>query len=422
MQGAVGFVLLIACANVANMMLSRALGRAREMSVRAAMGASRWRMVRQLLVEAVLLSLLGGSAGLIMARFAVRAFDAATANVGKPTWILFEMDYMVFIYFAAACLVSAVLFGLMPGLQASRVDLNATLKEGSRDSGSKRAGILSGSLVVLQFMLAVVLLAGAGLFVRGLLEQRASLDGLPANEVLSAAIQLPQDRYPDDASRFQFYDQLLTSLEGTPGLRQAAIVSNLPTTGAATVAYHLEGEPEAEPGGRPSALRVAISPRYLGCSMSRSGGAAFRRSGWVRRPGFDHRDQRLRIACVAGSAGARQAAPRLFGAAAAECWRGRGGRAGAAWKMAHRGGDLRGSQAGAHELRPLPLFFIPHAPGGYGAMTIVLRSSGNPAALAAPLRAAMRQIDPDRALSNVRTLEEVPTRRVGIYAFSVACS
>ena len=80
----------------------------------------------------------------------------------KPSWILFEMDYMVFVYFAAACLVSAVLFGLMPGLQASRVDLNATLKEGSRDSGSKRGGILSGALVVFQFMLAVVLLAGAG--------------------------------------------------------------------------------------------------------------------------------------------------------------------------------------------------------------------------------------------------------------------
>ena len=145
MQGAVGFVLLIACANVANMMLSRALGRAREMSVRAAMGASRWRMVRPLLLEAVLLSLLGGAAGLIIARLAVGAFEAAVANVGKPSWILFEMDYLVFVYFAAACLVSAMLFGLLPGLQASRVDLNATLKEGSRDSGSKRGGIVSGA-------------------------------------------------------------------------------------------------------------------------------------------------------------------------------------------------------------------------------------------------------------------------------------
>ena len=143
----------------------------------------------------MLLSLLGGAAGLIIARFAVGAFEAAVANVGKPSWILFEMDYLVFIYFAAACLVSALLFGLLPGLQASRVDLNATLKEGSRDSGSKRGGLLSGALVVFQFMLAVVLLAGAGLFVRGLLEQRASLAGLPASEVLSAVIQLPEDRY-----------------------------------------------------------------------------------------------------------------------------------------------------------------------------------------------------------------------------------
>ena len=300
MQGAVGFVLLIACANVANMMLSRALGRAREMSIRAAMGASRWRMIRQLLVEAVLLSVLGGTVGLLIARFAVRAFDTATANVGKPAWIVFEMNYMVFIYFAAACLVSAVLFGLMPGLQASRVDLNATLKEGSRDSGAKRGGILSGVLVVFQFMLAVVLLAGAGLFVRGLLEQRASLEGLPAAEVLSAGIQLPQDRYPDDASRFRFYDQLLTSLEGTPGLRQAAIVSNPPATGGATVAYHLEGQPDVESGQAAQRFargHVARLPGIARCANSR--GAAVRRPRWLRRAGFDHRDERLRSARVA---------------------------------------------------------------------------------------------------------------------------
>jgi putative ABC transport system permease protein len=129
LQGAVGFVLLVACANVANMMLSRALGRTREMSVRAAMGASRWRMLRQPLAEALLLSLLGGAAGLVIALFAVQAFDAAVANVGKPSWILFEMDYLVFVYFAAACVVSALLFGLVPGLHASRVDLNSALKE-----------------------------------------------------------------------------------------------------------------------------------------------------------------------------------------------------------------------------------------------------------------------------------------------------
>jgi putative ABC transport system permease protein len=410
MQGAVGFVLLIACANVANMMLSRALGRAREMSVRAAMGASRWRMVRQLLVEAALLSFLGGAAGLIIARFAVAAFEAAVANVAKPSWILFEMDYLVFAYFTAACLVSAMLFGLVPGLQASRVDLNATLKEGSRDSGSKRGGILSGALVVLQFTLAVVLLAGAGLFVRGLLEQRASLDGLPAGEVLSAFIRLPEDGYPDDESRFRFYDRLLTSLEGTPGLRQAAITSNLPATGAASVKYQLDGEPEAEPGTEPTAARVAISPGYLGLlDVPILAGRDF-----DRRDGFDGQESIIVTRDFASRVWPEQQAlgkrlrvypeqpPRSPGAPAAE--RPPPGK----WlTVTGISGDLEQSP---NELRPPPVFFIPYAPGTYGAMGVVLRSSGNPAALAAPLRAAMREIDPDRGLANVLTLEEVSYR------------
>jgi putative ABC transport system permease protein len=411
LQGAVGFVLLIACANVANMMLSRALGRTREMSIRAAMGASRWRVVRQLFVEALLLSFLGGAAGLIVARFAVRAFDAAVADVGKPSWILFEMNYMVFVYFAAACLVSAMLFGLVPGLQASRVDLNATLKEGSRDSGGRRGGFLSGSLVVVQFMLAVVLLVGAGLFVRGLLEQRASLEGLPAAEVLRAYIQLPQDRYPDDESRFRFYDQLLTSLEGTPGLRQVAITSNPPTGGGAEIKYQLEGEPETEPGAEPTARRVTISPGYLGLlDVPLRAGRDF-----DARDGFDGQDSIIVTADFAARVWQGQPAlgkrlriyptqpPRRPGAPAAE--RPQPGR----WlTVIGVSGDL--AQA-PNELRPLPLFFSPYAPGGLAGMTIVLRSSGgNPAPLAAPLRAAMRQIDPDRALANVLTLEEAAYR------------
>jgi putative ABC transport system permease protein len=410
MQGAVGFVLLIACANVANMMLSRALGRAREMSVRAAMGASRWRIVRQLLVEAALLSLFGGALGLIIARFAVRAFEAAVVDVGKPSWILFGMNYMVFVYFAAACLVSAVLFGLVPGLQASRVDLNATLKEGSRDSGAKRGGFLSGALVVFQFMLAVVLLAGAGLFVRGLFEQRASLDGLPAAEILSAGINLPQDRYPDDASRFRFYDQLLRDLEGTPGLRQAAIVSSLPTIGAQTISYHLEGEPEAEAGSRPSALRVTMSPGYLGLlEVPILAGRNF-----DDRDGFDGQDSIVVTSDFASRVWPGEPAlgkrlrvyseqPPPNADAATEP-----PRPGKWLTVVGISGDL--AQA-PNELRPAPLFFIPYAPGGFGSMNIVLRSSGNPAALAEPLRAAMRQIDSDRALANVRTVEEASYRQ-----------
>jgi putative ABC transport system permease protein len=412
MQGAVGFVLLIACANVANLMLSRALGRTREMSVRAAMGASRWRLLRQLLVESVLLSFIGGAIGLVIARYAVRAFDAAVADVGKPTWILFEMDYTVFAYFAAACLLTGLLFGLVPALQASRVDLNSTLKEGSRDSGSKRRGLLSGSLVVVQFMLALVLLSAAGMFVRGLLEQRTVMTALPLDELLTARVLLPADRYKDDESRFRFYDQLLTSLRATPGVRQAESVTNLPGEGADTVDYQLEGQPEAERGARPGALRIAASPGYLsaidvpivaGRQFDDRDGFAGRDSVVVTRdfatrvwPGQSPLGKRLRLyppppnPSGAGQATAPPAKP-------------------GPWLMVIGvSGDV---EQRPNELSPLPLLIVPHAPGSSPAMAVVLRSTGDPRSLVAPLRAAVQRLDPDRALANVATLGERVARQ-----------
>jgi len=129
MLAAVAFVLLIACANIANMMLSRALGRQREISIRAAMGASRWQLIRQLLIESLLLSALGGTLGLALSAAGVYWFDLASRDVGRPYWVHFTMDYAVFGYFAALCVCSGLLFGLAPALRFSRVDLNSTLKD-----------------------------------------------------------------------------------------------------------------------------------------------------------------------------------------------------------------------------------------------------------------------------------------------------
>ena len=138
MLGAVGFVLLIACADVANMMLARALSRKREMSIRTALGASRWRVIRQLLMESVLLSTLGGVLGLGLAALGVRWFDFSTREI-RPSWIAFTMDYAVFGYFAALCIVSGLLFGTAPALRASRADLNEVMKEGGRSVGPPRS-------------------------------------------------------------------------------------------------------------------------------------------------------------------------------------------------------------------------------------------------------------------------------------------
>ena len=159
LMGAVAFVLLIACANVANLLLARSASRAREMSVRVSLGASRWRIVRQLLVESVLLSVVSGLLGLALAYVGVRMFDAVTQDVGKPYWIKFTMDAQVFAFFAAVCLGTGILFGLAPALHVSKTDLNEVLKEGGRSGSSGiRARRWTSVLIVAELALTLVLL------------------------------------------------------------------------------------------------------------------------------------------------------------------------------------------------------------------------------------------------------------------------
>ena len=191
MLGAVGFVLLIACANVANMLLSRAVNRAREVSIRAALGAGRWRIIRQLLIESVVLALLGGLLGLFLARWGIHGFSLAVENVGKPYWVEFSMDYVVFGYFAAIIVLSGIIFGLAPALQTSRVDLSQALKEGARSAGGSHGGFVTGALVVVQFTLAVVLLSGAGLMMRSFLLAQDEFSFLHGERVLAARVRAP---------------------------------------------------------------------------------------------------------------------------------------------------------------------------------------------------------------------------------------
>jgi putative ABC transport system permease protein len=263
MLASVGFVLLIACANVANMMLSRAIARQREMSIRAALGASRWRVMRQLLLESIVLSVLGGALGLGLAAFGVCWFNLATSNVGKPYWVQFTMDYPVFGYFAALCIVSGLLFGILPALRASRPDLNHVLQEGARTIGRQRGGMLAAVLVVFQFALTLVLLTGAGIFVHSLLKALENNRSVPADQLMVARLYLPDGRYKDTDAREHFYDQLLPRLAAIPGVTRASIVSDPPGLGSADNHVEIENGPVLDAAHRPPISYVVSSPGYL---------------------------------------------------------------------------------------------------------------------------------------------------------------
>jgi predicted permease len=263
MLGAVGFVLLIACANVANMLLSRAIGRGREISIRTALGASRWRVIRQLLTESIVLSMIGGFAGLAIAGAGVQWFSNAVSNVGKPYWITFEMNWVVLTYFTAVSVLAGLIFGLAPALQAARVDVNESLKDGARGSGGRHGGYLSFALVVFQFALAVVLLCGAGLMLRSFYNAYDEYAGIPANDIFVARVGLPQSRYATPESRRLFYEKLYPRLRSISGVASVSQTSNPIGGGANGWRVEVPGQTVAANDQRPAASVLIVGPEYL---------------------------------------------------------------------------------------------------------------------------------------------------------------
>jgi putative ABC transport system permease protein len=275
-MGAVIFVLLIACANVANLLLSRALYRSREVAVRYALGATRWRIVRQLLIESVALASLGGVAGLALAAFGVRAFDAAINASGAPYWLRFTIDYRVLLYVAATCVATGVIFGLAPALQVSRANANDTLKEGARGTaGNRRAGRLGSIMVVSELALTIVLLCGAGLMVRSFIALYSVPPGFDVSGLTRMQMQLPPSNYPAADARRRFFDQLLPKVEAIPGVQSAAITTAVPPLDHEEWRVIIAGSKHVEDDRRPFVSTVAVSPRYfetLGVAVRRGRG------------------------------------------------------------------------------------------------------------------------------------------------------
>jgi putative ABC transport system permease protein len=391
MLAAVGFVLLIVCANVANMMLSRALGRRREISIRVAIGASRWSVIRLMLVESLLLSVIGGTLGLGLAALGVYWFDLSSQDVGKPYWVLFKMDYAVFGYFAALCLLSGLVSGLAPALRSSRVDLNTALKDGTRSVGTHRGGKLSSVLVVFQFALTLVLLMSAGIFVRAFLANQALNPWLPATQLLTARVNLPEARYADTGARERFLEQLLTRVEAIPGVTNAAITSSEPEMGAGSRHIEIEDMPVADSAHGPSAAFVAQSPGYFSAINL----------PLLRGRDFNETDGGAgKLAAVV----TREFAARFWPNQEAVGKRFRfydDDKPGDWISVVGVSADIvQQSNRNTHD----PLLFLPYRQEGYGGMALVVRSAGNPSPLVPAIRAALQNMDQDLPLQHPQTV------------------
>ena len=272
-MGAVVFVLLIACANVANLLLSRSGVRAREMALRMALGATRWRVLRQLLIESLLLAVIGGSIGLAFAVIAVRAFAAAAVQSELPYWVSFTVDGMVVAYVAAICVVTTVLFGLAPALHVAKTNHHDVLKNGGRGSiGSRRLRWFDSAIVVSELALTLMLLAGAGLMVRSFITLYTTDLGIDVDHLTTMRVELPEERYRTPEARLAFFDRLEPRLVAIPGVDAAAVTTGVPPLDGGERLLEIDG-PARTADARPVFVgTVTISPTFfdvVGASLVR---------------------------------------------------------------------------------------------------------------------------------------------------------
>jgi predicted permease len=408
LQGAVGFVLLIACANVANLLLARSVGRTRETSIRTALGASRARIIRQLLVESVMLSFLGGLVGLGLAVLGIRWFDAAVAGAGKPYWMVFNMDFRVFMHFFAVCIATGVLFGIAPALQVSKANVNENLKEGGRGtSGGRRARRMTGALLVGEVALTIVLLVGAGLMIRSFLQMYTFDIGVNTDNLLTVQVQPTASRYPKPEDRRVFEGRLQERLESLPGIDVLTIVSQPPAGGALGRTLKLEDRSLFDANNRlPVVSRLVVVPGY------------FQKLNIPITRGRD-------ISAADGNAGSEVVI--VNEQFVAKYWPnedpvGRRIRLGQDFE---RGTDdptlpwltVIGVSRGVYQTSPdndftiQPTVYVPFRQEPPIAFTVLARSRTSRDSLIASIRNELRNVDPDLPLYNIRSMDEILERR-----------
>lgn len=391
MLGAVFGVLLIACANVANLLLAKSAVRAREVALRSALGASRRRIVTQLLLETLVLAVVGTVLGLGLAHVGIELFNRSIVDTDPPFWIDIRIDPIVVAFAAGLTLLAAVVSGLMPALQASRADVGEVLKDEGRGTSSLRIGRVSRALVVAEIALSCGLLVAAGLAIRSIVNLNVTNFGLPTEQVLTARLGLFESAYPDAESRATFYADLHRRLQALGPARAAAIATNLPTMGGGRTTIEIEGQTYAADRDFPSAASAVVSPGFF---------STFDRAV-VRGREFTEADRldAPRVAIVNDSF-----AQKYFAGDEPIGRRFRLGRREVDNPWITIVGVAPDLYVGGIENRVPEGFYLALAQQPPRFASLAIRADGDALSLAPAMRQAVQQIDPDLPLYWVRTL------------------
>jgi predicted permease len=402
LMGAVVFVLLIACANVANLLLARAAARSREIAIRVSLGASRWRIVRQLLIESILLSALAGLLGLGLAVTGIRLFDLATVDAGKPYWMTFSLDPLVYFFLASVCVATGVIFGLAPALHVSKTDVNDVLKEagGRSGTGGMRARRWTGALIVVEITLTLVLLAGAAFMMRSFLAYYQADLGFDTRPLLTMRMFLPLTKYPDTEPRAALVQQIEDRLQGVGALQSAALTTNPPTMGGFVRRLAVDGRAVDDPSRLPEVTMVGVTDRYFetlgvkplrGRTFTANDGLAGYEAAIVNQRFVSMHFQSedpvgRRITLTDATPSAQQSGP----------------------KSATIVGVVPTvRQRNFQDPDPDPVVYLPYRADPQRNLTMIVRVPGGAGPIAPVVREEMRAIEPDLPLVNIQTMDQM---------------
>jgi len=396
---AVGAVLLLMCANVANLLLSRAEARRREMAMRQALGASRARLVTQTLTESLMLAAAGAAAGLGIAYYATRLLvRLAPRNIPRLSDAAVDMQVLAFLVIVTGCV--GILFGLAPAFWASYVNVQQSLKEGSaRISGRSIGARIRQALVVTQLALAVMLLVAAGLLVRSFVQVMRIDLGFNAPHLMTAIVNLPPARYGDPSQQVAFFENALRRIEALPGVVSAAVSDSLPLTGINDQGgFAIEGRPAPAPGTNgPHGNRPRVSAHYFGAMGLRP----------IEGRLFDARDRSdsLPVAVVSDLA-ARMYWPGTspVGKRLATAWTDDGR---PIWRQIV--GIVQATRHFGLEAPQKAEIYLPYQQGPYPFMQLVVRTQGDPEASIAPIRQAIAGLDPNQPVFAFQTMDSLIT-------------